>query len=353
MSRNTYSNPKIFIGDKEIPEYSSITFRKSGKNRLDVLTVKINDPEYQDSHLFNEKIRFFLNEGGAEATPMFTGYIRDISPSDTDITITAYDPRVFISGKEARPVAITDKKNFDGYTAVQFLSQVVSETVNATKTVLDLNLLGDTDPPVPMKGFRTKKGTAPYDIFVEVLEQAVNDADPEEPLDYFVDMEGDAIVVKKQKSLGSPRAYNMSYMDGIMSLTYDQRVPHTSCIATGPDGGWGEFIYGNSPMGSLGSSITARNIGENAELYDLARIDTMKNFKASKEISANISRAYDVGLGALIYLNVPEKNIRGNHRVTSKSIQVTNNNIRCTLGLGKVAPAIGDYLERKTLEMVI
>ena len=353
MSRNTYSNPKIFIREKEIPEYSNITFKKAGKNRIDTLTLKINDPEYQDAHLFNEKIKFYLNEGGAEATPTFVGYIREISPTDKDITITAYDPRIFLSGKEARPVAMTDKKNYDGYSVVQFLSEIISETLNATQTVIDLKSLSDTDPVVSMTGFRTKKGTAPYDIFLQVLEQAMDDADPEEPLDYVVDMEGDSLVLKKNKSLGDTQVFNLSYMDGIMSSSYNQRIPHTSCIATGSGGGWGEFVYGNSPMGQMGSSITAKNEAENAELYNLARIDTMKNFKASKEIRVNISRGYDIGIGSLVYLNVPDKNMRGNHRIVSKTIKVGGGSMTCSLGVGKVAPAIGDYLERKTLEMLV
>ena len=50
---------------------------------------------------------------------------------------------------------------------------------------------------------------------------------------------------------------------------------------------------------------------------------------------------------SLVYLSVPDKNLRGNHRVTSKSISVTKNDITCTLGLDKRKPRVGDYLDRK------
>ena len=49
----------------------------------------------------------------------------------------------------------------------------------------------------------------------------------------------------------------------------------------------------------------------------------------------------------MIYLSVPEKEVRGNHRVTSKNIQVAGGLVSCTLGLDKRAPRLGDYVERK------
>ena len=44
---------------------------------------------------------------------------------------------------------------------------------------------------------------------------------------------------------------------------------------------------------------------------------------------------------------MPDKNLRGNHRVTSKVITVSGNDISCTLGLDKRKPRVGDYIDRK------
>ena len=49
----------------------------------------------------------------------------------------------------------------------------------------------------------------------------------------------------------------------------------------------------------------------------------------------------------MVYLSVPDKNLRGNHRVTSKTITVGETQIKCTLGLDKRSPALADYIERK------
>ena len=346
MSQNTYSQPKLFIDDKEIKEASSITVNEPGTNRINSLNVTIDDPDYQDAHLFNAKVKFYLNEGNAEGTPTFVGYIRSVSPSDTSISITAYDARIFMSGKEARPIAITDRNNFDGYTAIQFLQEVIRKYVNKDKTIIDVSSLCDTDPAIPMKGVRTD-ASAPYDIFLGVIENAVDDSNPEDPLSYVVTMEGERLIVEKKKSIDSDRAYILSYMDGISALSYSKTLPFTSCIVTGLKGAWGEFVYGNTPTGHIGSTINSADEENNAVLTNLARIEVMKNYVESREISVEATRGFDVGLETLVYLSVPEKELRGNHRVISKRIKVSRDNIGCTLGLDKRPTTVGDYLDRK------
>ena len=73
----------------------------------------------------------------------------------------------------------------------------------------------------------------------------------------------------------------------------------------------------------------------------------MKNYVEQKQISVQTSRGFYIGLESLVYLSVPDKNLRGNHRVTSKSISVSGNDMSCTLGLDKRKSRIGDFLERK------
>ena len=58
--RNLYSLPKLFIGGKRISEFSSASLSFPGNNQINTLNVSIGDPEYQDAHLFNSKIHFYI-----------------------------------------------------------------------------------------------------------------------------------------------------------------------------------------------------------------------------------------------------------------------------------------------------
>jgi len=345
--RNLYSIPKIYIGNKEVTEFASISLDVPGNNQLSSLKVTINDPEYQDDHLFNQKIRFFLGEGGAEAKPIFEGYVKEISPGDTTIGITAYDARIFLSGEGAEPVVITDKENYDGYTAVQFITDIITKTLNTSETIIDISALSDTDPPVTLTGYRTE-GKSAYSIFLEFLEKAINDDTPKEPLEWYAIMEGNKLIVGKKRSIDDGhRSYILSYMDGLQSLSYNKRIPANRGVTVGGDSR-GVFQYGNSPMGKVGKIVSPpKEITENAEMSDYARFQIMKEWKESKEISARVSRCFDIGIDSMVYLSVPEKEVRGNHRVTSKNIQVQGNSVSCTLGLDKRSPSMGDYVERK------
>ena len=344
--RNLYSLPKLFIGGKRISEFSSVSINFPGNNQINTLNVTIEDPEYQDAHLFNSKVVFYLGEGVAEGSPIFVGYVKEMNPSDTKISITAHDPRVFISGAEAEPVAITDKNNFDGYTAVQFLSSIIKEKVNSTSTIIDISALSDFSPETRMKDYRTT-GKPPYEIFLDVMAKTVDISTPEDPLEYFITMEGNKLILGKKKSIQDSRSMVLSYMDGIKSIRYQHRAPATTAIGVGQGkGAYGAFTYGNAPMGRVGMTFTSDK-KENAEIYEEAITTIMKNYVEQKRISVQISRGFYIGLESLVYLSVPDKNLRGNHRVTSKSISISGNDMSCTLGLDKRKSRIGDFLERK------
>ena len=346
IGRNLYSLPKLYIQGKEIVEYHSISLSIPGNNQINSLNINIKDPEYQDAHLFNSKVEFYLGEGVSEGSPIFVGYIKDMTPSDTSISLTAYDPRIFISGKDAEPIAITDKTNYDGYTAIQFITSVITDNVNSVSTIIDISALSDFSPETPMSGYRTD-GKSPYEIFLDVMAKTVDDSSPEDPLEYFVAMEGNKMIVGKKKSVDTgSRSLTLSYMDGIKSLNYNQMAPATTAIGVGKEGGFGTFTYGNSPMGRVGTNFSSEK-SSNAEIYEESIAVVMKNYIEQKEINVDVSRGFYVGLESLVYLSVPDKNIRGNHRVTSKKISVSNNDIKCTLGLDKRKPRLGDYLERK------
>ena len=344
--RNLYSLSKLVIGGKTINEFSSARVDFPGNNQINTLTVSIHDPEYQDAHLFNSKVEFFIGEGVAEGSPIFVGYVKEMAPTDTTISITAYDPRIFLSGQDAEPIAITDKNNYDGYTAVQFLTSAIIDKVNTSSTIIDISALSDFTPETSMKGYRTN-GKAPYEIFLDVMAKTVDSSTPEDPLEYYVSMEEDKLIIGKKKSVDTgSRSITLSYMDGIKSLSYTHKAPATTAVGIGSDDSFGTFTYGNAPMGRVGTTFSSEK-NTNAEVYEDALLTVMKNYVEQKEISVNVSRGFYIGLESLVYLSVPDKNIRGNHRVTSKSIDVSQNDINCTLGLDKRKPRVGDYLERK------
>ena len=348
--RNLYSIPKLYIGNKEITEFDSINLDVPGNNQLSSLKVVIGDPEYQDDHLFNQKIRFFLGEGGAEAKPIFEGYIKTISPGDTSIGIMAYDARIFLSGEGAEPIVITDKDNYDGYTPVQFITDIITKTLNTTDTIIDISALSDTDPQITMTGYRSN-GKPAYDIFASFFKDIINDDNPKEPLEWYITMEGNKLIVGKRRSIDDGhRSFILSYMDGLQRLSYSSRVPANKGISTG-EGARGVFEYGNSPMGVVGSIHSPpEGMTGNAELSNYARQQVMKEWKETKEISASVSRCFDIGIESMVYLSVPEKVVRGNHRVTSKQIRVAGGSVSCNLGLDKRAPRLGDYVERKIVQ---
>ena len=160
-------------------------------------------------------------------------------------------------------------------------------------------------------------------------------------------MEEDKIILGKKKSVeNDSRSLTLSYMDGIKSLSYSHRAPATTAVGVGKNESYGTFTYGNAPMGRIGMTFKSEK-EHNAEVYEEALTTVMKNYVEQKEIAVNISRGFYIGLESLVYLSVPDKNIRGNHRVTSKTISVSRSDITCTLGLDKRRPRVGDYLERK------
>ena len=61
MSRLTYSNPRLFIGDVEIKNFSSINYKNSGNNQVTSLQVSIKDPELDGAALMGKKVYFYLN----------------------------------------------------------------------------------------------------------------------------------------------------------------------------------------------------------------------------------------------------------------------------------------------------
>ncbi len=70
-----------------------------------------------------------------------------------------------------------------------------------------------------MKGERTKEPSTIYEIITKKLKTAIDDADIEKPLTYFIDMVDDGlksnITFKKEKQLTDAPSLNLSFSNGL------------------------------------------------------------------------------------------------------------------------------------------
>ena len=64
----------------------------------------------------------------------------------------------------------------------------------------------------------------------------------------------------------------------------------------------------------------------------------------NKDISMNVSKGHYINLGHIIRIDVPDSNIVGQYRVTSKNISFSNNSVTCQLKLNKKPIKVSDYI---------
>ena len=343
-AQGLHSRPIVKINGRTIINLKNVSYNNGGSNQLSSLSCTFDDPEFVNYRLFNKKIEFFVNEGVAESYPIFTGFIRDVFPSDTSINIMAYDARILISGREANPVVITDKNNYDGYTAVQFIGDIITN-LNQNETLIDLSALSETTPVATMTGVRTTND-APYDVFVDKINTIKNTDDPLEPLNYVIDMIGNSLVITSKRAKAG-NGVRFSRSDGINSISVKRRAPITKATVIGDDGVSGTFQYGTSPAGEIGVIHNNDELKSNAECTNEAIAIVMAERNEIDEITLEANKGYDLGLNNVIYLDVDDLDIRGEHRIASKRVDFkSGGNIRMRFKLDKLPPTLSDYIQK-------
>ena len=150
------------------------------------------------------------------------------------------------------------------------------------------------------------------------LEKIVNDDDPETPLGYTALMEGNNLIFQKDKSLDSTPSMTLKLGDGIRAISYNRRAPAVYARVTGANNTWGEFQYGNAPMGVAGLRFSDSSLKSNAECADFARKKVMEQFEEIDEIRIDVSKGYWISPGSVVRVEVPNSAISGAHRVMSK-----------------------------------
>jgi hypothetical protein len=337
-SQNIYSIPQLTIDGFRLKNVNNITYNNPGNNQLSSLKFTIDDPDFINNTLLNKEVKFFVNEGGGEPFPVFTGFIRDIRPTDQVLNITAYDCRTLIASRESTPVVLTDTHNYDGFTLVQFLADVIKKN----DLDISLDMLSETEPPIPMAGVRSTQDTA-YSLVTSLLKNIVDDSDPRNPLNYVIDVVGKNIVITKKRTKND-NGIRFSRNDGIISMNVNRRAPINKATVFGDNGSSGTFEYGSSPTGSIGTSFQDKRFKNNAECTEAAVRIVMAERNEFDEINLNVSKGYDLGLNNVIYLDVDDMDVRGEHRISSKTITFSRGNLNYTIGLDKLGPKASDYV---------
>jgi len=340
---NSLFQHRLFIDNQEVLSDSNGTISFNGNGQLNGLSITINDIDIQYSSLFNQKIELFLNESGTDdSVPIFRGFIRRYLPSERNVKLDALDVRSVLFGKEGIKINSSDVKNYDGKTVAQFIYEIVTDKINYNETVIGLDMLSDTDVPINMTGVRGNNIEV-LGIINEKLKSKIDKSDYTNPLGYFLDIKeglsNSNIVIVKEKALTDMPSYTFSYEDGIQKITYKKVLPLNTVYYN--DGR--SIEYTNRPTGQSATSIS--NIKDVGEARKLALEQIFLEQQQNAEITMDITKCYDIGLGSLVFLDVPDDDVYGVHRVQGKKITF-GNSMKCQLKLNKKPIRLSDYIQR-------
>lgn len=333
---NTYQHPSLFINHKEILDDISGSVKFQGNNQLNTLSVTIQNPYLQNSALYNKPIELFLNNGSLDSVPIFRGFIKSFSPSDKKISLQAADVRSVLAGTHGIKVSLTDKENYDGFTLGQFLISIIEDkNLNYLKT----DMLRDTSPPVFMTGERGDN-LGVYALLKNKIKQALDiTTDFLHPLQYFIDVyEGSNysnIVFVKDKLLENTPRYSFSHHDGLVSYKFTRRLPPNTVHYKG-----GVLKYTNRPEGQVNIKVEEQN--NPAETRNLALQSILLERQQTDEITIMVTKAFDAALGDIVFLDIDEEDIGGNHRIQGKTITFGKKQ-SCTMRLNKKPIKLSDY----------
>ena len=243
-------------------------------------------------------------------------------------------------------VIIDDKKNYDGRTIVQFLLDVIENQVNQNKTLISTEALNEMDKPIYMNEVRSVQ--APYDIVKGLLKSQRDDDDILNVYEYYFDIlhggRDSSLVIKKTKALTGIADFNYSYNDGIISLSYTERAPPSFGIAKAEDGTTVRADYGNAPKGNIGITVANKKYSSRAEAKEAAMAEVLLKQGDDKDISMKVSKGHYINLGHIIRIDVPDTNVAGQYRITSKRVSYSDNSVDCSFSLNKKPIRLTDYI---------
>ena len=341
---NSSFRHRLFIDDKEILSESKGSISFAGNGQLNNLNVVIDNIDIQYSSLFNKRVELYLNESGTDdSVPIFRGFVKRFTPNEREVRLTALDSRSVLSGKEGVKINSSDVKNYDGKTVAQFIYEIITDKVNYDETVISLDMLSDTDVPITMTGIRGSNLDV-LSIINGRLSKTIDKSDYLNPLGYFLDIkEGIShsnVIISKEKPLTNAPSYTFSYEDGLQKIRYKKVLPLNTVYYN--DGR--SIEYTNRPTGQNATSIGG--IQDIAEARQAGLEQILLEQQQNAEINAEVSKCYDIGLGSLVFLDVPDDDIYGIHRVQAKTITF-GNNMNCKLKLNKKPIKLSDYIQQE------
>tara|TARA_Y100000004_G_C8920356_1_gene415145 strand:- start:30 stop:1058 length:1029 start_codon:yes stop_codon:yes gene_type:complete len=342
MSSDTYSNPRLFIGDREVISFKSVQFSETGKNTASSLNCTIGDPHFRDAPLKNKEIVFFLNYGSVDTVPFFRGRIRQVTPSEAQVQIVAYDVRTFLTGNESIPLSLTDTNNYDGFTLGQFLYDYITEYVNVNETIIGLDLLNDTDPVTSLSGVRGKNLSA-LKIIQNNIPQNKDDLSKikNNRLTIIDDGIKSNICFVKEQDLDNA-AVRFSYSNGINKLSVKRR-PSPNILTGNVDKVNVVYKHNNLSTGIQGGRIKG-TFSDPDEAREAAFIQATYA-EIDSEITINTNKGHYLNIGNVIFLNTREyPEHSGKQRIVSKQVTCSGSQVTCQLQLAKERPQLSEYL---------
>jgi len=343
MSSDTYSNPILVIGGREVQTFTSIQFTETGKSTAASLNITLNDPQFRDAPLSGKSILFFLNYGSEDSIPFFRGIIRQVNPSDTNIKVVAYDVRTLLTGNESLSFDLTDKDNYDGFTLAQFLHDYISENINIKKTIIGLDMLRETDPVVSLSGVRGNNLSALKLIKQELpknednINNIVNNR-----LSILDDGEKSNIFFTKEQDLDNA-GVKFTYSDGIKSLSHKKR-PAPNLISGKSLDNNRNVVYTHN---SLDSGVRAQQLKKTFSYPDevvQASYVLAKYSEIDTEMKMNTTKGHYLGIGNVINVHVTENPEQtGKFRILSKQVTCSKSGVTCVLQVGKERPEVNEF----------
>ena len=180
-----------------------------------------------------------------------------------------------------------------------------------------------------------------YQTIDAKVKSKIDDDDLENPLAYFIDVkegpEYSSIVIVKDKLITDVPSYIYTYNNGLQSIKHKEVHPPNTVYYN--DGR--AFKYTSRNSGQVVTTVT--ELEDVAETRNLALQQILLDEQEKKEISINVTKGYDIGLGSIVFLDVDEDDVYGPHRVVGKNISF-GTSIKCILKLNKKPIRLSDYL---------
>jgi hypothetical protein len=153
-----------------------------------------------------------------------------------------------------------------------------------------------------------------------------------------------SLILNKSRNLDGPPDHIFSYRNGIKNITYSEEAPPSFATASSSDGDI-RFDYGNAPKGKIGIKLEG-TYSSKGEAMEAAKSKILFEQDNIKQISLVTNKGFYLDIGNIIRIDVPEDNLYGQYRITSKQISYSRDNVTCNITLGRKPITLSTALNR-------